>query len=381
MTSGIGRRGAMEKSRRRHAMIGLVAIVVCGVALLGEGPGSGSRSNHETVVWRSDSATPRLHWARLEGPAPRGVASFVRVGDHLYLADRLSSRIIELAPAPLGAWRVDSVVADAALVHTPIAMAQGPNGTLIVYDIDRRIHALDPLRAGSARTIAAHVPCDVSEPQLAVSRSGAYLIAGRCPVGRGDTISAVLLLSRDSGRTFDALGTLPIYTRDGAWGSVLSARHYARVYGDSVAFGTGSDGCVVRLDLAFVRRIARDCSLGGTRYDAPEPRAFAAVRSLRVSMAMSHARATSWPHPLPVFLDRVDTPAGLAVVRLVTGDSVQVELAGARESRPLLVAPLDGFRGCAEGDCLWLRDVQGTTWIWLQRMSDLIPGSGARERP
>lgn len=382
MNSGIGRirrQSATAGRRRRTTIVTVLAILVCAIALVGWRQGFSRGSVDRALAWRPDSATPRLVWARLDGPTPLGVGAFVRAGGRLYLADRLASQILELSPTPRGGWRVDSVIAQRPAIQTPLALAVDPENHLLVYDADHRIHVLDPLHGTPARTVTANIPCDPGEPQLSVSGHGQLVLAGRCPVGRGDTVSAVLLVSSDSGRTFTAAGTLPLYTRDGAWGSVLSAKQYARVYGDSVEFGTGVDGCVVRLALGAPEGAVRVCSPIGRLYDAPEPAAFAAVRSLRVSMAMAHGKATSWPHPLPAFLARVATSAGVELVRLVTGDSVQVELQALGGTRALLVAPLDGFRGCVNGDCLWLQDQRGIPRIRLEQLADSLVDARMRE--
>lgn len=372
MNTGIGRRRVQRDHKHRAIAIGL-AMLIAIVALVAYKPWAAAATRQTARTWRPDASTPRLRWARLRGLPPLSISSFTTRGGKLLLADRVASRVIQASPATDGDWSVDSVIADRPAIHSPISIATAPDDNVVVYDIDRGVHLLSPART-RAQSFTAAVPCGVSEAQLTAGDTGALWLSGRCPVNGGDTVAAVLLASTDGGRQFSAVAALPLFGRDGSWGSMLFAKQFVLAAGDSVMFGTGVTGCVRVARLPAVDSLRSDCSLAVPRYSAPEPADFATVRAARVRMGMTHVTATEWPDALPVFVSRVMTPAGVALVRLVTGDSVEIVLRAASAPLALLVAPLNGFRGCVGSDCLWARSVGSEMLIRLVHVPDLLVG-------
>jgi len=378
MKTGIGRRRVQRGHKHRAIAIGL-AMLIGTVALVADRPWAAAESGHTALTWRPDASTPRLKWARLRGLPPLSISSFTTAGGKLLLADRVASRVIQASPAGNGDWSVDAIVADRPAIERPISIATTPDDNVVVFDADHGVHLLSRAHRG-VQSFTAAVPCGLNEAQLTIGDNGALWLSGRCPVNGGDTVAAVLLSSTDGGRRFVAVAALPLFGRDGSWGSMLFARQFLLAAGDSVMFGTGVTGCVRVARLTALDSLRRDCSLAAPRYGAPEPADFAAVRAERVRMGMTHAKATEWPELMPVFMSRVMTPAGIALVRLVTGDSVQIELSGATASVPLLVAPLNGFRGCVGSDCLWARNVGAEMLIRLVHVPDLLVAANARRR-
>ena len=80
---------------------------------------------------------------------------------------------------------------------------------------------------------------------------------------------------------------------------------------------------------------------------------------------MSSTAATRWPSVLPTYLDRMDVRSGRVYVRLVQTSTVQLQLGGEHAGLPLMNAPLDGFRGCNAGGCLWLSSTDESARIHL----------------
>jgi len=371
MNSGIGRRRAQPRQQRHRATSIVCAAIIAATGFIAWQSRAAGAQPKAALVWRPDSATPRLQWARVRGLPPLSVSSFAVTGGRLYLADRVGSRVLELSPLAAGDWRVDSAIADRPAIQTPVSIAATPDGDLLVYDFNHDVHLLR--RAGGRiESYQASVPCGLTEGQLTVAQPGTLLLAGRCAAGTGDTIAAVLLASADGGRHFAAMMALPLFGRDGSWGSVLYAKRFVLAAGDSVMFGTGVTGCVHILRAAAPDPSRRDCTLGSRRYTAREPADFADVRAVRVSSGMTHGNATAWPDPLPAFLDRVLTDKGIAVMRLVSGDSIQLELWNPTAPTPLLVAPVNGFRGCSDTDCLWIRNTGVETLVRLVHVPDLL---------
>jgi hypothetical protein len=316
-----------------------------------------------TTRWRSDSATQRLTWSPIVGNPPLGVSGFAVARGHLYLADRVGSQVLQLSSTARGGWQVDSAVA-AGPIEGPLSLAVDRDSTLVLYDSRRMLVRIGAEGAGVV-SMLPDLPCTLGEGQIGFVDGARVLLSGTCADVSGDTVLAVALTSSDSGRHFTLRQRAPLYARDGSWGSVIYAIRFAVGSSRSIDFGIGSQPCLVRFTWKSSRN-ERVCGLLAAFYSASQPPSFVALETARRQLGMAHPTATAWPNPLTPFFDHVVTDSGPAFVRLVTGDSVEIQLhPSSGPMRSLLVAPLKGFRGCSGARCLWVRQIGSSVSIGL----------------
>src|SRR6185312_6886560 len=188
---------------------------------------------------------PRLSWSRVEGPAPLAVSSFAFSGEHLYLADRVGSRVVHATRDSHGGWQIDSALRVGPM-EGPLSLSSDRDGALLIYD-SRRVLIRVPTRGGQVSSQLPDLPCNVAEGQLRLTDGARVLLSGTCVDLSGDTVDAVVVSSNDSGHHFTLRRRAPLYARDGSWGSVVYAIRFATSVGDFVEFGTGREPCIVRM--------------------------------------------------------------------------------------------------------------------------------------
>jgi hypothetical protein len=190
-------------------------------------------------------------------------------------------------------------------------------------------------------------------------------LAGECRLPEvRDTIFGVLLVSSDSGRHFTLRHRHPRFAVDGSWGSMLGPKNLLSVGAGRITFGDGYSDCIAVFDARGDSLVERRCLTSSVRYTYPAPAEWDQRKeSMQRALRMPSPHASAWPDPLPLYVDRLSSGMSEVWVRLVTSDSVELQIpptvGSGQRAAALLVAPMNGFRGCDAHGCLWLR-AQGT---------------------
>lgn len=340
----------MTPSRTRWQTI--IRAVLCVLGLMGCREGR-STSVHGAVTWRSDASTRWMTFDSVPNFQIAATGGFAVAGDDLYVADLRASRVAELRREASG-WRFTRDLPRVAGMQFPRTLAVLDNGQLLAILDGRDKLFLVSTRSGVSR-VEPELPCHILLPQLTSGPGDALFLTGDCRF-EGDTVYGILAGSADHGRHFHLIDKLPRYGTDGSWGSILGARKFVTLSSDTIAFGTGAETCLRQYTVADARRVSDDCSVPAARYRGIPPSHWDA-RQMQTMQHMRSPVAAQWPSPLISYLDRMEVTSGRVFVRLVRADTVELQLVARGETRPLVAAALDGFRGCVSEGCLWLSSI------------------------
>lgn len=362
-TQATGRKQRVRGMRRCSVLAAIViATTACHDAALA---GSGA-----AVAWRSDNATPRLTLDTVPRLPTMATGGFAVTGDDLYVADLNASRITELRRRS-GQWRFIRDLPQHPGLYMPRTIAALAAGRLLaIFDAREQIQVTE-IGSGLSIRVTPKLPCRIVFPQMTSGPEDALFLTGDCRgTSEADTAHGILAVSSDTGKTFRLIGQLPRYRTDGSWGSIVGARRFVTVTRESVAFGTGSEACLQRFTVRDLRRSPDDCTLPTTLYRSAPPTSWNSTEMAQL-FRMHTLTATQWPNPLPRYIERIEVPAAHILLRLVNSQTVEFQTAGENAGVPLLIAPLDGFRGCGGEGCLWMIQRETATAMRLLNPSEL----------
>jgi hypothetical protein len=318
----------------------------------------------DAIAWQSDRGTPSLAFHEVRGGEVSANAGFASLGQVIYAANGRQSSIARIERSG-DDWRVTGrfPIETRQRWLTSIALFSG-DSLLAAVDLANGIHLLARDDGRQITSITPQAPCRLLLPQIRGS-GHTLLLSGECRLPEvRDTIFGVLLVSPDSGRHFTLRHRHPRFAVDGAWGSMLGPRNLLSVGAGEISFGDGYSDCTAVFDAQGDSLLRSPCMPSAPRYAYPAPAEWKQrMVSMQRALEMRYPRASEWPDPLPLYVDRLASGKREVWVRLVTADSVELQSLPAdgsgQRASALLVAPMNGFRGCDAHGCLWLR-TQGT---------------------
>ncbi|MEO6526977.1 MAG: hypothetical protein ABIP93_10160 [Gemmatimonadaceae bacterium] len=310
------------------------------------------------IAWQSDRGTPAIAFHALRDSASAN-AGFASHGQLLFAADARTGSIARIERVD-GEWQVTKRISVDAKKRwlTSITLFSG-DSLLAVVDLTNRIYLIARDDGRSIASFDPQAPCKILRPQIRGS-GHTLLLSGECRLSHGrDTVFGVLFASSDSGRHFTLRHRHPRFAADGSWGSLLGPKNLLTIGASEVSFGDGYSNCIAVFDGRADSLLKRVCGPSPVRYTSPAPAEWQGMRSMQRSLGMRYARAIEWPDPLPLYVDRLASGNRDVWVRLVTPDSVELQIPQRdlleSPKAPLLLGPMDGFRGCDANGCLWLR--------------------------
>lgn len=342
-----------------------------------------------TRMLAPSAAIPRLAWERVGTSSLRSASDFALVGDRLYVVDRRTPHVAVLRRATTGEWSEVAAFGRAGdgpgEFRPPMGIAgYGQDSGLAVIDARGTLQFFD---AAGVYLTTAHftLPCTVPNPQLVAAGDSSFFIAGDCfaHASNGTDTAYAALLHLRVARPVREIVREARFTVDGSWGSVYGSARPLSGIARMVLFGTGLTNCATEIQFAsesLPPMLANRCGLVEHAFVATAPNDLRDARKQQARLRMGSAHALAWPDPLPIYMDKLQTSRGLVLIRLFHADSVVLERVAAAgaprgtsrpDARYLLVAPLDGFRGCTADGCLWYLERGEGERIAFVRRSEL----------
>ncbi len=340
----------------------VLAVLSIGCAPGGDAPGSQFTDGPAPQLdHRPGHDVPRLAWDSLIVD-DTDATDFAMLHDTLVVLDRRAGRLVLLARQEDGWDRVRQFGASGdgpGRLRRPVAVAAHVSGTIDVLEADGRLQRFD--RDG--RVIGERrlrYPCLPFQISMARTDDDQVVVGGLCNGGGNlrDTVFAMAWMERPDS-TLQEVARVPVATLDLEWGAIPSTARYVVPSVGNVVFASGLDGCsvTVRSGVGLPTgpgdngRVHRQCRPLPARYRGTRPASWDDLK-------LPNGTVFRWPDPFQAFAASNWTPVPL-LFQMISDDSLvssrmqDSTAAPAPPQHAVLVSPTSGFKGCADGRCLW----------------------------